>query len=296
MRRRAASLALGLLLAAVPAGAGPTYRVAASWTEAGAAGPLREPMGIDVALDGRVFVADSRDGRVVELSADGGFVRRFTGLKKPVDVAVVPDGTVYVADYDADQVKAFGPRGKLLRAWGGPGKAAGRFHSPAGVAVDAAGDVYVSDFYNDRVQVFDSSGTWLRSIGRKGRGKGELDYPTGLAFDREGHLIVADSYNHRLQTFTPDGKALGRIGSRWRSFLGLTGSLRVPTGVAVDRAGRIAVADSGHGRVVFLGRDGSYRGEWRLLGGVRAGVYSPERVAWAPGGDLLAVDTAGDRV
>ena len=298
-------LASGLvIIGAAVSRAEPAYHLEAVWG-GGNHGPGRfqEPVGIAVDRKGDIYVADSRNRRVVKLSGDGEFSLQFgeqgTGpgrFEKPMDVAVSSSGVVYVADFDSDRVQAFSPEGKHLYDWGGPGEADGRFRGAAGLALDASGYVYVADFYNNRVQVFDSKGSWLRTIGRKGRGAGELNYPTGLAFDLAGNLIVADAYNHRLQTFSPEGKAIATIGSRWKRLFGSSRALRVPSGIAVDAQGGLHVADSGHKRVVLLDRDGSYRGDWTVTGDANPGTYSPTRIAATPDGKVLAVDTANNRI
>lgn len=308
-RRTAPLLIKGLLAAglvvigAVFSRAESAYRLEATW--GGADGELRfqEPVGIAVDRQGYVYVADSRNRRVVKLSGDGKFMLQFgeqgTGpgrFEKPMDVAVSSSGVVYVADFDLDKVLAFSPAGKHLFDWGGPGEADGRFRGATGLTLDATGNVYAADFYNNRVQVFDPKGSWLRTIGRKGRGAGELNYPTGLAFDLAGNLVVADAYNHRLQTFSPEGKILGAVGSRWNRLFGSSNALHVPSGVAVDAQGFLHVADSAHKRVVLLDRDGSYRGDWTVAGDANPGAYSPTRVAATPDGKVLAVDTANDRI
>jgi DNA-binding beta-propeller fold protein YncE len=260
-------------------------------------------MGIAVDRQGYIYVADSRNRRIVKLSGDGRFVLQFgehgSGpgqFEKPVDVAVAPDGTVYIADYDMDRVQAFSPEGKYLYGWGGSGEAEGRFRAASGLSLDASGNVYVADFYNGRVQVFSPKGEWLRTIGRKGHGAGELNYPTALAFDHEGNLIVADAYNHRLQKFSLEGRVLGTIGSRWKRLSGMSSTFHVPSGVSVDGQGTIHVADSANKRVVLLDREGSYRGDWKVTDDANPGVYSPERVATTSDGRVLAVDTANDRI
>lgn len=294
----------GLFMGAPDANAQQAYRLVMTWGQTGSGpGQFQEPVGIAVDRQGTIYVADSRNRRIVKLSGDGRFMLQFgergSGpgqFEKPVDMAVASDGAVYVADYDLDRIQVFSPEGKYLHGWGASGEAEGRFRAAAGLALDASGNVYASDFYNDRVQVFGANGKWLRAIGRKGHGAGELNYPTGLAFDLAGNLIVADAYNHRLQKFSPDGKVLGAIGSRWKRFLGTSGSLRVPTGVAVDAQGSLHVADSAHKRVVLLDRDGSYLGDWKVTGDASPSVYSPTRVAVTPDGNVLAVDTANDRI
>ena len=73
----------------------------------------------------------------------------------PQGLAVAPSGNVYVADTGNDRVVELSPGGAFIAAWGSKGTADGRFDSPTGIAVDAAGDVYVVDSENNRVEEFE---------------------------------------------------------------------------------------------------------------------------------------------
>src|SRR5262249_7751325 len=79
------------------------------------------------------------------------------GLNPPGAVAAAPDGDVYVADTRNNRVVRLSAAGAFLGAWGRRGGSDGRFRGPAGIAVDAAGVVYVVDSENNRVQTFDAT-------------------------------------------------------------------------------------------------------------------------------------------
>ena len=76
---------------------------------------LRSPVGVAVAADGSILIADSRNHRVLCVSPERGHVEVFAGtgqqgdtivadnptqtqLKYPVGVGVLPDGSVLIAD------------------------------------------------------------------------------------------------------------------------------------------------------------------------------------------------------
>ena len=67
-------------------------------------------------------------------------------------VAVGGSGDVYVADTANNRIVELSPSGSVLAEWGSRGTGNGRLHSPDGVAVDAAGEVYVLDGENNRVR------------------------------------------------------------------------------------------------------------------------------------------------
>ncbi len=119
----------------------------------------------------------------------------------PQGIAVSPLGNIYVADTNNNRIVELSPGGAVLAYWGSQGGADGAFRQPTGVAVDAAGRVYVVDRENNRVQVFDPSGDFLFKWGFRGLFAGELSQPSAIAVDCAGDVYVADTNNNRVQRF-----------------------------------------------------------------------------------------------
>ncbi|MGH2904105.1 MAG: 6-bladed beta-propeller [Solirubrobacteraceae bacterium] len=121
----------------------------------------------------------------------------------PEALAVDGAGDIYVADTGNNRVVELSPSGAPLAQWGSRGNADGRLHSPTGITLDAASHVYVVDSQNNRVEVFDSSGHFLEKWGERGIGPGEFSQPTAIAVDCAGNVYVADTNNNRVERFTP---------------------------------------------------------------------------------------------
>jgi DNA-binding beta-propeller fold protein YncE len=119
----------------------------------------------------------------------------------PDGVALAPSGEVYVADTNNNRVVELSPGGGFIAAWGSKGSADGRFDAPTSLAVNAVGDVYVLDSENNRVQEFDASGHFLAKWGLRGTSPGELSQPRAIAVGCEGDVYVADTNNNRVQRF-----------------------------------------------------------------------------------------------
>ncbi|MFN8378765.1 MAG: TIGR03663 family protein [Anaerolineae bacterium] len=181
----------------------------------------------DITVDeqGRVFVADEFNNRIVIFNADGTVFGEISGvgdsvpLNRPNGVAINPDGSVTLADtwnYRVAEYALDGNQSTFVRAWGTPNTAgAGAqvepvdgFWGPRDVAVDADGNVYVSDTGNKRVRVYDANGNYVRDIGSAGSELGQLDEPAGLAISPDGRLFVADTWNRRVSVFDLQGTPL----------------------------------------------------------------------------------------
>ncbi|HEY1790406.1 MAG TPA: hypothetical protein VGJ73_19825, partial [Verrucomicrobiae bacterium] len=153
----------------------------------------------------------------------------------PEGLAVDASGNVFVADTWNDTIREVSPSGAVSTLAGWPGSfgstnAIGTnalFYEPGGVAVDANDDVFVADTGNNAIREISSSGavtTVAGSVGNLGSfdatGTNALfDAPQGIAIDTLGHLYVADYLNNTIRYVTPAGVVItiagfpGRFGS-----------------------------------------------------------------------------------
>ncbi len=244
----------------------------------GSAARFDDPESVAVDSAGNVYVADywnqeirkiTPSGVVTTLagsagqkgSSDGsGSAARFD---YPTGVAVDSAGNVYVADSFNDEIRKITPSGVVTTLAGSAGQpgsgngsgTAARFNDPLGVAVDDAGNVYVADNLNDEVRKITPSGvvatlagSALQSGSSDGSGSAaRFNWPVAVAVDGAGNVYVADEFNHEIRKITPSGVVATLAGSA-----GQTGSSNgsgsaarfyYPTGVAVDGAGNVYVAD-----------------------------------------------------
>lgn len=208
------------------------------------------------------------------------------GLALPTDVAVADDGRIYVVDGGNHRIVVFDRKGKYLFAFGQKGSAEGQFRDPVGIGIDAKGRVYVADTSNHRIQVFGgdgrfqyafrvsdngtpvrpidvatdsagariyvtgnnnhkvmefrSGGTFVRQWGGQGESSGQFRYPASIQVAPDGSVYVVDVLNSRAQGFDPDGTLLLQVGN-WGV---LPGQFFRPKGVAVDAKKRVYIGDS----------------------------------------------------
>jgi uncharacterized protein (TIGR03663 family) len=190
---------------------------------------------------------------------------------------------------------------------------------PAAVAIGADGRRLIADTNNHRIVVLDRDDGFVRSFGTRcdlaqgaaggcvdadgdgpqALGEGQLNEPWGVAPGPEGATLVADTWNGRVVWFDAKGRfarAFGRL-SMGTAPPVPTDVLYGPRGLAYDAArGVVAVADTGHKRILLLGGDGSLRAEHGGPGTAAGRFDEPVGVAFGPNGALVVADAWNRRL
>ncbi len=276
--------------------------------------PMNAPRSLAFAKDGTVYVADSRNHRVLHLDtqgnvldewgtfADGADIPVADGtLNEPWGIAVGPDGSVYVTDTWNHRIEKFSAAGKFITAWGffGQGETADAFYGPRGLAVDAHGRVYVTDTGNKRIVVFDSNGNFITQFGSQGFDAGQFDEPVGIAIDKNGTVYVADTWNQRVQTFTPleaDGVLSFVPDKQWDVYGWFTQSLDNKPFIAVNDDLHVFITDPDGFRVMEFDPNGELLRTWGDFGDSNSSFGLPSGIAMDKEGHLWVTDSLYNRL
>ena len=193
-------------------------------------------------------------------------------LEGPVAVAIAPDGRRLIADTGAHRIVVLDRKEAFVRALGG------RCDLSQGAAGGCA----------------DPDGP-----GPLGPGDGQLLEPWGVAPGPDGGTLVADTWNGRVVLFGAQGafvRAWGRlsIGTAPPVAADL---LYGPRGIAYDPARHVvAVADTGHKRILLFGDDGRLRVEHGGPGAEAGRFDEPVGVAFGADGSLYVADAWNRRI
>jgi sugar lactone lactonase YvrE len=204
-------------------------------------------------------------------------------LNHPEAVAVDAEGDVFIADTRNNRVLMVSPAGKILTVVGNGhsgyagdnGEApAAELNQPAGVAADAGGNLYIADTGNDVVRRVDAmtgvittvAGNFASAQENSGIGgffgsgipatQVQLNHPEGLAIDGAGVLFIADTLNHAIREVSPSGivstvvNSQGSPGPETSGSAPAASQLDDPSAIAVDAStGTLYIADTSNSQI-----------------------------------------------
>lgn len=136
----------------------------------------------------------------------------------PRDLAIGKDGRLYVVDGGNFRVVIFDREGRYLQSFGSVGKNYGQFARPKEVAVDPQGNVYVVDSAFGNFQIFNPDGELLLFVGERSERDSAAKYmlPSGIAVDDDGRVFVVDQWFRKLDVYRPASLAQGGGNLRYR--------------------------------------------------------------------------------
>ena len=240
---------------------------------------LFSPTGVAADGVGNVYIADTFNQRIRKVDTNGiittvagdGFISSqiyggYSGdygpatnaeLNLPIGAAVGTSGNLFIADAKNGRVRKVDTNGIITTF-------AGNLTYPVRLAFDTAGDLLIADAQQHNVRRVDTNGIIFTVAGTGSSGctgdggaatNAELNGPGGIAIDSAGNLYIADEYQNVIRKVDPQGIITTVVGNGYLG-TGYTGGgysgdggpaidaeLSVPTGLTVDGAGNLFIAD-----------------------------------------------------
>ena len=186
------------------------------------------------------------------------------------------------------------------------------FSAPLGLGADVSGNIYVGDYNNNLIRKITTTAvvTTLAGLpGKYGAKDGSsavatFELPQGVAVDKSGNVYVADSFNDLIRKIAPDGTVSTLAGQANVAGYanGANATFNSPTGVAVDNAGNVYVADQGNNLIRKITPNGNVStlagiaGVSGSLDGNSATFYAPSGVAFDNSQNLFVADAGNNLI
>ena len=286
---------------------------------------LNHPQAITLDHRGDIYIADTGNNAVKQLQHEsGGFTSLEKNSLRPEGIATDSNGNLYITSQDYFLYKFTNPQWTVVAGNGtdansGDGGSAywAQFGRLTSLTMDRSANLYIADYENHVIRKIDSKGTItlvagsgsVTATGDNGPATSAGLDAFDVAADSAGNVYVADRANHRVRRVSPNGIITTIAGSGTAGFAGDNGlatqaNLNSPTGVAIDSAGNIYIADNGNARIRLVTPDGviqtiagngvnyPFNGDGPAL---RCN-FSPYRIAIDTDNAIYVADWANDRV
>lgn len=284
--------------------------------------PTQGPAATSVTITGSNF-SDTLSNDVVFINGKAATVSSATATQLVVTVPALAGTGVVKVKVKSDSVN--GPNftyvyqyvvstlaGGTKGSADGTGSAAS-FYFPAGITVDKDGNLWVADTYNQLIRKVTPAGvvTTIAGSGSAGESDGTgsaatFNYPFGIAIDSSGTLYIADAVASKIRKMTAAGVVytLAGVGVAGHADgQGRSATFNYPTGIAVDAAGNLYIADQGNAEIRKIATDttvstiagtgstGSADGT-----GTAASFNKPGGITMDAAGNLYVTDEANNEI
>jgi hypothetical protein len=272
-----------------------------SWGMCGDTGPavqaqMSTPMGLFADGSGNLYIADTGDMRIRELS--GGVITTVVGNGHICDSPVQPCGD----------------NGPALQ---------GQLDLPIGVVLDAANNIYIGDTRDQRIRLVTASTGIISAYAGRGifctdstflcgdggpKANARFHNPSSVSLDSAGNLYIADTLDNRIREVDAGGNqyvhtmaGTGTLGFAGDGGNAKSAELDGPVGLIVDSLGTITIADSGNQRIRQVVNTNINSIAGGGTGGdsgapTQATLAEPLTVVWDTAGNYYIADTANNRI
>jgi len=223
-----------------------------------------------------IYVTNYDGNRVQKYDSSGGYIESWSSaerLQRPRGIAITPSGTVFVACEMSGTVEKYTTNGTYLGSIGSSGNTLpSHLMCPVGLALTNNGDIIVTDYVTKKIKRFSSDGQVRWVVDAE-----SSVVPHSVACSWDGDILVTFTdvpypdyitgpHASGIQRYSTTGTYLETFAS--------TGvdAVDSPTGIAIDPAGKVIVAEETTHRISIFKRTA---GRVVLWGRLTDGILKP---------------------
>lgn len=173
---------------------------------------LSQPSDLFIDGEGYLYVADSRNNRVVKFTADGQLLQEYTDdgmLYNPQGVFVAKNGDVYVSDTDNGRIVQMAADGKRIKEYGLPDSpmlADVTAYAPTKLGMSEAGALYV--LMGENIMRLDANNTFRGYVGQSDIGFDFTDWLLRMIASEEQKKSIEKRTAAPYENFCLDDRGL----------------------------------------------------------------------------------------
>ena len=167
-------------------------------------------------------------------------------------LAVDAQGRLFVVDTGNKRIVVFDANGNYIKQFGSAGLIPGNLTSLWGLRLKKlTGTIYITDTWNQQIQSFAPSAdgltfTPLKQWDVSGWIGKSLDNKPFITTDSKGHIFITDPEAYRVIEYTTDGQLI----QTWGDYGNSSTTFGIASGITVDAAGHVWVTDAGNDRIM----------------------------------------------
>jgi sugar lactone lactonase YvrE len=249
------------------------------------------PLGVTFDVSNNIYFSDRDNNRVRKID-EAGIITTFAGngmvgdtgdggpstaaeFNGPGSLKFDRFGNLYVSDLFNNRIRMVNTAGIITtiagtgvsvnNGDGGLATAAG-VYNPYGIVFDNTGNLYFTEYEGNRIRKINTAGIITTIAGNDTAGfrgdsglaiNAEVNHPDDIAIDASGNLYITDQGNQRVRKITTDGSintiaGNGLFGYNGDSEDALLMEFKDPTGILIDHAGSLYIADLGNDRIRYI--------------------------------------------
>ena len=253
---------------------------------------LDAPEGIVIDFKGNLYIADSKNHRIVKRNQNGDVeIIGSRGKKKgefiyPACLTIDASGYLYVSDI-TNRIQKFDVNTSpvtQISEWGSHGTTKGKFQNITGLTINND-KIYVTDQYNNRVQQFSLEGQFICQWGQVNETGLNFRKPTNIFTDNSDNIYVADSENMRIVKFNDEVNTIQSFGRE-----------KIVHGIAINSKENIYATELYNHQVAIYNKDGGFISSWGQFGTKDGEFNEPHNIAIDSEDNVYVSDKSNHRI
>ena len=170
------------------------------------------PSDMDFSPDGKLYIVDSKNKRVIVLDENGTKIQEFGAgiLLYPTCIAYdYQNQRIFVTEHGGThggftttcKVWVFNQAGVQTGSFGSGGNGNGKFYRMQGIDVGKCGNIYVNDPYQGKISVYNENLVFVTKFGVYGDSLSQLNLPMDVLFDSQVRILVTSANTSKIEVF-----------------------------------------------------------------------------------------------